>query len=80
MRLETRLRKTLTGFTVTVEDGTLVEVRRANFANRSSKTICEGCVFRDKERGARGCPYASACMAHLRPDRESVVFAKTDKL
>ena len=46
------------------------------YYNGQNKIPCRGCVFRDD--GARFCEYSSACMAHLRPDHESVVFAKTE--
>ena len=34
---------------------------------------CEGCVF-DTEDKADGCGFRSACFAHLRKDRQSVIF------
>lgn len=39
--------------------------------------VCNGCAFRDE--GAEVCEYAKACMAHLRPDRNSVEFIKVDR-
>lgn len=38
---------------------------------------CKGCAFDNKE-GARYCGYASACMAHLRPDNKPVKFILTE--
>lgn len=35
---------------------------------------CDGCVF-ETEHKANGCTYKSVCMAHLRKDRMSVIFA-----
>ncbi len=34
---------------------------------------CDGCVF-DHPNGAKACIYKTACMAHRRPDLQSVVF------
>lgn len=50
-------------------------VKRFNGMQKDRKPLCMSCVFRDGY-GARKCPYARACMAHLRPDRESVYFGK----
>ena len=50
-------------------------VKRFNATQKGRKPLCMSCVFRDGY-GARKCPYARACMAHLRPDRESVYFVK----
>lgn len=50
-------------------------VKRFNATQKDRKPLCMSCVFRDGY-GARKCPYARACMAHLRPDKESVYFWK----
>lgn len=39
-----------------------------------STNACDDCVFKTPEL-ANGCKFRCACMAHLRKDRESVVFA-----
>lgn len=39
-----------------------------------STNACDDCVFDTPEK-ANGCRFRNACMAHLRKDRESVVFA-----
>lgn len=38
-----------------------------------SEDGCSGCVFQTEEK-ANGCSYKSVCMAHLRKDRNSIVF------
>lgn len=38
-----------------------------------SKNGCSGCVFHTEEK-ANGCDYKSVCMAHLRKDKNSIVF------
>lgn len=53
-------------------------VKRFNATQKDRKPLCMSCVFRDGN-GARKCPYARACMAHLRPDRESVYFEEVKK-
>lgn len=74
MEITDRLRNTPTGFTVKVGEINVQVMRFVPCVNTKA-TICKGCAFRDE--GARFCEYSSACMAHLRPDHESVVFAKT---
>lgn len=39
-----------------------------------SANACDDCVFDTPEK-AEGCRFRNACMAHLRKDKESVVFA-----
>ena len=56
-------------------DGNRYIVKRFNGMQKDRKPLCMSCVFRDG-CGARLCKYARACMAHLRPDRESVYFGK----
>lgn len=41
--------------------------------NSLSVEGCEGCVF-DTEEKANGCKYKNTCMAHLRDDRQSIIF------
>lgn len=53
-------------------------VKRFNATQKDRKPLCLSCVFRDGN-GAGECPYARACMAHLRPDRESVYFEEAKK-
>lgn len=77
MEIIKKLRNMPTGFTVRL-GGTTLEVVRFN--PYRSGSLCGGCAFRDSNLGAKHYPYASACMAHLRPDRESVVFAKTKEI
>lgn len=77
MEITERLRNTPTGFTVKVGEIN-VQVIRFTPNIKTSEMVCRGCAFRDE--GARFCEYSSACMAHLRPDHESVVFAKTNKV
>lgn len=77
MEIINRLRNTPTGFTVKV-GGTNVRVVRFNPNIKSNGALCIGCVFRGE--GARFCEYAPACMAHMRPDHESVVFAETSNV
>lgn len=74
MEITERLRNTPTGFTVKVGEINVQVLRFKPYLNTKA-TVCRGCVFRDD--GARFCEYSKACMAHLRPDHESVVFAKT---
>lgn len=38
-----------------------------------SKNGCSGCVFQTEEKANR-CSYKSVCMAHLRKDKNSIVF------
>lgn len=77
MEITERLRNTPTGFVIQV--GTKrVQVKRFEAIYQGKAVVCRGCVFRDE--GARFCEYSKACMAHLRPDHESVVFAKTNKV
>lgn len=38
-----------------------------------SKYGCSGCVFESGGK-ANGCSYKSVCMAHIRKDRNSIVF------
>ena len=61
-----------------ITDRLNIRVMRFVPCTNTKATICKGCAFRDE--GARFCEYSSACMAHLRPDHESVVFAKTNKV
>lgn len=77
MEITDRLRNTPTGFTVKVGEINVQVLRFKPYLN-TKVTVCRGCVFRDD--GARFCEYSKACMAHLRPDHESVVFAKTNKV
>ena len=53
-------------------------VKRFNATQKDRNPLCMSCVFRDGY-GARKCPYARACMAHLRPDGESVYFEEVKK-
>lgn len=39
-----------------------------------STNTCDDCIFETSEK-ANDCKFRCACMAHLREDRESVVFA-----
>ena len=75
MEITERLRNTPTGLIVLVGDMRIVVEKYRPYYNGQKATVCRGCVFRDD--GARFCEYSKACMAHLRPDHESVVFAKT---
>ena len=53
-------------------------VRRYSPSTRKGTEIlrkCGDCAFRSAEC-ADGCDMRWACMAHFRPDRESVIFAK----
>lgn len=54
-----------TGLIVLVGDMKIIVEKYRPYYNGQNKIPCRGCVFR------------KACMAHLRPDHESVVFAKT---
>lgn len=76
MEITDRLRNTPTGFTVKVGEIN-IQVLRFTPNIKTKATVCRGCAFRDE--GARFCEYSKACMAHLRPDQESVVFAKTSE-
>lgn len=38
---------------------------------------CAGCIFQ-KEEGAIDCRLRKACMAHLRPDKKSVIFKEVN--
>lgn len=78
MEITERLRNTPTGFIVLVGDMKIVVEKYRPYYNGQNKIPCRGCVFHDK--GARFCEYSSACMAHLRPDHESVVFSKTSEI
>ena len=51
------------------------EVRRYEVSGSYNSYVCLGCAFR-KPSGAACCEFSVACMAHFRPDRESVIFAK----
>ena len=73
MEITERLRNTPTGLIVLVGDMKIIVEKYRPYYNGQNKIPCRGCVFRDE--GARFCEYSSACMAHLRPDYESVVFA-----
>lgn len=74
MTIIERLKNTSTGFLVQVGKNNM-EVRRFEASLQSKGIVCRGYSFRND--GARFCEYSSACMVHLRPDHESVVFAKT---
>lgn len=41
--------------------------------NALSTEGCDGCVF-DTEEKANGCRFKNTCMAHLREDRQSIIF------
>ena len=41
--------------------------------------VCVGCSFREDGGGIEECRYSCACMAHKRPDGESVIFIKIDR-
>lgn len=77
MEIVDRLRNTPTGFTIKVGEIN-IQVMRFVPNIKTKATICNGCAFKDE--GARFCEYSSACMAHLRPDHESVVFAKSKEI
>lgn len=40
-----------------------------------SESGCKGCVFLTEDK-ANGCSYKSVCMAHLRKDKNSIVFTR----
>ena len=75
MEIINRLKNTPTGLIVLVGDMKIIVEKYRPYYNGQNKIPCRGCVFRDE--GARFCEYSKACMALLRPDHESVVFAKT---
>lgn len=76
MEITERLRNTPTGLMVKIGEIN-IQVMRFVPNIKTKATICKGCVFRDE--GARFCEYSSACMAHLRPDGESVIFINIDR-
>lgn len=77
MEITERLRNTPTGFAVKVGEIN-IQVMRFVPCTNTKATIFKGCAFRGD--GARDCEYSKACMAHLRPDHESVVFSKTSEI
>lgn len=77
MEITERLRNTPTGFVIQVWDKK-IQVKRFDAIYQGKAVICRGCIFRGA--GARLCKYSKACMAHLRPDHESVVFAKMSEI
>lgn len=77
MEITERLRNTPTGFVIQVGTNR-VQVKRFEAIYQGKAVVCRGCLFRGD--GARDCEYSKACMAHLRPDHESVVLAKTNKV
>lgn len=76
MTIIERLKNTPTGFFVQVGKNNM-EVRRFEASLQSKGIVCRGCSFRGD--GARSCEYSKACMAHLRPDHESVIFINIDR-
>lgn len=78
MEITERLRNTPIGLIVLVGDMKIVVEKYSPYYNGQNNIPCRGGVFRDED--ARFCEYSKACMAHLRPDHESVVFAKTNKV
>lgn len=74
MEITERLRNTPTGLIVLVGDMKIIVEQYSPYYNGQNKIPCRGCVFRDD--GARFCEYSKACMAHLRPDHDSVVLLK----
>lgn len=72
-----KLRDTPTGFVVKVGGINVVVLRYIPNTNDKG-VVCKGCAL-SSGLGARSCEYSKACMAHLRPDHESVVFAKIRK-
>lgn len=66
--------------------GHLVKIGRLYYAaieflpqGNTKGNVCVGCAFRDDRGGIEECEYSKACMAHLRPDHESVVFVKIER-
>lgn len=55
-----------------VLEGVLVEVRR-------SSNGCNYCFRQNSEEGAQLCQYAYGCFAHMRPDKNSVIFKKIEE-
>ena len=55
-----------------------VELVRIGGITYHGRTV-RGCSFRDDGGGIEECRYSSACMAHKRPDGESVIFIKIDR-
>lgn len=65
--------------------GYLVKIGRSYYAaieflpqGNTKGNVCAGCAFRD-DGGVEECRFSSACMAHKRPDHESVIFIKIDR-
>lgn len=52
-----------------------VEFEGIAIVPKLSKNGCSGCVFQTEEK-ANGCSYKSVCIAHLRKDKNSIVFTR----
>ena len=46
-----------------------------NLEKGNTASGCYSCDF-ENEGGAETCPLSKTCMAHLRPDRQSVIYRK----
>lgn len=69
MNLMDRLAKIL----VSAKVGITIDFGSVRIKPIQSTNACDDCIFETPEK-ANGCKFKSACMAHLRKDRESVVF------
>jgi len=58
---------------VTNVQGTKIVARRPRAYSSTNDPGCKECVFQ-KEGGAADCSLKNTCMAHKRPDRQSVIF------
>lgn len=70
------LRTTPVGMKVNI-GGRAYLVKRFNASQTVKTMVCMPCVFSNGD-GAKFCPYACACLAHLRPDRNAVYFTHTE--
>lgn len=53
--------------------GTKIAARKPKAYSSTNDPGCTGCMFQ-KDGGAADCDLKSACMAHKRPDNNSVIF------
>lgn len=66
--------KQLTTILADTPVGRTIEFEGIKIKPLQSTYACNDCIFETPDK-AFGCKYKDACMAHLRKDRESVVFA-----
>lgn len=59
---------------VATQVGRTIEFEGIKIKPLQSTYACNDCIFETPDK-AFGCKYKGACMAHLRKDKESVVFA-----